>query len=140
MKHRYYIGLGSNLNDRDRYLAAARAGLEQHGTIVQASSIAETAPFGIADQPFLNQTLEYHSPLEPTALLDIIKALEVSIGRQPRQHWGNREIDIDIVLWDGKKLDTVTPHGYTLIVPHPGLSDRPFLLASLQELGVPPLL
>lgn len=136
MKYKYYIGLGSNLNDRTAYLAQARAGLEIYGQITNSSQIIETTPFGSADQPFLNQVLEYQSEFEPTELLDVIKDLETTIGRQPREHWGNREIDIDIVLWDGEKLDTVTPHGHTLVLPHPGLPDRPFLLRSLQELGV----
>lgn len=136
MKHKYYIGLGSNLNDRTVYLAQARAGLEIYGQITNSSQVIETAPFGSADQPFLNQVLEYHSEFEPTELLDVVKDLETTIGRQPRERWGNREIDIDIILWDGEKLDTVTPQGHTLVLPHPGLPDRAFLLRSLQELGV----
>lgn len=136
MKHKYYIGLGSNLNDRNTYLAQARVGLEKYGTIANTSSITETEPFGSANTPFLNQAIEFHSLLMPEELLDAIKDLEISIGRQPREHWGNREIDIDIVLWDGEKLDTVTPHGHKLVVPHPGLPGRAFLLRSLQELGV----
>ncbi len=135
-KHKYFIGLGSNLHDRHRYLALARAGLEHYGTITKTSQIVETKPFGTADQLFLNQTIEYVCALPPEELLDKIKELEITIGRKSRDHWGNREIDIDIVLWDGKKLDTVTPHGRRLHIPHPGLPERAFLLTSLQELGV----
>lgn len=136
MKHKYFIGLGSNLDDRNAYLARARTGLEQYGAIANTSSIIETEPFGAANKPFLNQAIEYHSILAPDELLDVVKDLEITIGRQSREHWGNREIDIDIVLWGGEKLDTVTPRGHKLILPHPGLPDRPFLLTSLQELGV----
>lgn len=137
MKHKYYLGLGTNLGNREEFLAAARRELNCHGEIVASSRITETEPFGSADAPFLNQVIEFHSTMEPSGLLDTIKQLEKSIGRQPRAHWGNREIDIDILLWDKEKLDTVTPQGYNLIIPHPGLPDRPFLQTALREMNHP---
>lgn len=132
MKHSYYLALGSNLGDRAAYLQQARLGLEQYGEIVNQSDVVITEPFGVADQPFLNQVLHYTSALTPVELLDQIKPLETKLGRQPREHWGNREIDIDIILWNGGKLDTVTPDGYELHLPHPELNNRPFILKHLS--------
>lgn len=136
MKYNYYLALGSNLGDRQQQIANAHTTLSRFGTITNASTIQETDPFGTADQPFLNQVLQYASELEPTALLDHIKEIEQELGRQSRSHWNNREIDIDIILWDGAKIDTVTPQGHALIIPHIGIKDREFLLNQLQELNV----
>ncbi len=136
MKHNYYLSLGSNLGDRADYFKQAHQGLAKLGVIDQESTVVETEPFGVADHVFLNQVIKLTSELEPTILLDAIKDLEKAIGRQPREHWGNREIDIDIILWDKKKLDTVTPQGNQLRIPHPGLLSRQFLLDALKELGV----
>lgn len=136
MKHNYYLALGSNLGDRQQQITQAHAQLSRFGTITATSTILETAPFGTADQPFLNQVIQFASKLEPTALLDHIKEIEHALGRQPRSHWDNREIDIDIILWDGDKIDTVTPQGHALIIPHVGIADRAFLLNQLQELNV----
>ncbi|MBI2415453.1 MAG: 2-amino-4-hydroxy-6-hydroxymethyldihydropteridine diphosphokinase [Candidatus Kerfeldbacteria bacterium] len=134
MKHRYYLALGSNLGDRSDHLQQARTQLGQFGDIIKASSIIETKPFGAADQLFLNQVLVYQTDLEPVALLDAIKQIETELGRTFAARWGNREIDIDIILWDGEKIDTVTPHGYRLIIPHPGLPQRQFFIKLLDEI------
>jgi len=131
----YYLALGSNLGDRAQYLAQARAGLEKFGNISQASQIIETEPIGAADQLFLNQVIVYQTQLTPTELLDSLKALETELGRQPREHWGNREIDLDIILWSEGKLDTITPRGHVLHLPHPELKNRPFLLQLLTHLS-----
>lgn len=125
--HKYYLALGSNLGDRARYLEQAKTALKQLGSMTRVSAIIETAPLGAADRLFLNQLIVLHTALPPAELLDCIKTIEQQLGRQPREHWGNREIDLDIVLWSGGKLDTITPHGYSLILPHPGFADRTFL-------------
>ena len=125
--NKYYLALGSNLGDRGQYLEQARAAIHQLGNVVRVSEIIETEPFGTANQLFLNQLISLQTELPPAELLDCLKAIEQGLGRQRREHWGNREIDIDIVLWSGGKLDTITPHGYPLILPHPGFNDRIFL-------------
>ena len=111
--------------------------LDNYGTIVAHSPIIETPPFGIANQPFLNQVVVLESSLAPPNLLDSIKQIEQELGRQPRPRWDNREIDIDILLWDGEQIDTVTAAGNQLTIPHPGLPDRQFLHQLLAEVPAP---
>ena len=128
---RVWLALGSNLGDRAGYLRAAREALPDAGiTMVQASRVAETDPVGIRDQPrFLNQVLEVETSLEPRPLLDAVKAVEQQLGRVTRERWGPREIDIDILRYDGRTVDEPGLH-----IPHPELPNRPFLLDLLQEL------
>jgi len=128
---RVWLALGSNLGDRAGYLAAARAALPRAGiTVVKASRVAETEPVGVRDQPrFLNQVLEVETSLEPRPLLDAVKNLEQQLGRTARQRWGPREIDIDILTYDGRTVDEVGLH-----IPHAELQNRPFLLELLEDL------
>jgi 2-amino-4-hydroxy-6-hydroxymethyldihydropteridine diphosphokinase len=128
-----WLALGSNLGDRDGYLAAARAALAATGiTLIRQSRIAETDPVGVTDQPrFLNQVLEADTALEPRALLTTIKAIEQRLGRQPRPRWGPREIDIDILRYDSRTVDEPG-----LRIPHPELPNRPFLVDLLREVEV----
>ncbi|HEY9288650.1 MAG TPA: 2-amino-4-hydroxy-6-hydroxymethyldihydropteridine diphosphokinase [Candidatus Dormibacteraeota bacterium] len=126
-----WLALGSNLGDRQRYLASARASLAESGVrVIRASRVAETAPVGILDQPaFLNQVLEAQTDLEPRPLLETAKRIEQQLGRQPRQRWGPREIDIDILRYDERQVDEPGLH-----IPHPELEHRPFLLELLNEI------
>ena len=128
---RVWLALGSNVGDRAGYLQAARQGLPEAGvTLVRASRVAETAPVGVQDQPpFLNQVLEVETSLEPRPLLDAVKNLEQRLGRTTRQRWGPREIDIDILRYDGRTVDEPGLH-----VPHAELQNRPFLLELLEDL------
>lgn len=130
---RVWLALGSNLGDRDAYLAAARAALAGAGiTLIRESRVAETDPVGITDQPrFLNQVLEADTALEPRALLTTVKAIEQRLGRRPGPRWGPREIDIDILRYDSR---TVEEPG--LRIPHPELPNRPFLVDLLREVEV----
>lgn len=129
---RVWLALGSNIGDRDGYLAGARAALAGAGVqVVRASHVAETAPVGITEQPaFLNQVLEGDTALEPRELLDTVKRIEHKLGRQARQRWGPREIDIDILRYDDRTVDEPG-----LRIPHPELQNRPFLLDLLKEIG-----
>lgn len=131
---RAWLALGSNLGDRDAYLARARAALMLAGVrLVHESRVAETAPLGVIDQPaFLNQVLEVETALEPRPLLQAVKRIEVDLGRQPRERWGPREIDIDILRYDNRLVDEPG-----LRIPHPELRNRPFLLDLLAEIGSP---
>jgi 2-amino-4-hydroxy-6-hydroxymethyldihydropteridine diphosphokinase len=128
---RVWLALGSNVGDRAGYLQAARQALPEAGiTLVRASRIDETEPVGVRDQPrFLNQVLEVETSLEPRPLLDTIKSLEQQLGRTARQRWGPREIDIDILRYDGRTVDEPGLH-----IPHPELQNRPFLLELLKDL------
>ena len=101
---RVWLALGSNLGDRDRYLESARAALSDAGVkLVRESRVSETEPVGITDQPrFLNQVLEVETSLEPRPLLETVKRIEEQVGRIQRQRWGPREIDIDILRYDGR--------------------------------------
>jgi len=131
---RVWLALGSNLGDRRRYLAAARDALPSAGVaIVRQSRVAETEPVGVTDQPrFLNQVLEVETSLEPRPLLETVKRIEEQVGRIQRQRWGPREIDIDILRYDGRRVDEPGLH-----VPHPELPNRPFLQELLRELDAP---
>ena len=129
-----WLALGSNLGDRDGYLEAARTALPDAGiTVVRASRVAETEPVGIREQPnFLNQVLEVETSLEPRPLLDAVKAIEQRLGRAARQRWGPREIDIDILRYDGRVVDEPGLH-----IPHAELQNRPFLLDLLEDIDAP---
>jgi 2-amino-4-hydroxy-6-hydroxymethyldihydropteridine diphosphokinase len=126
-----WLALGSNLGDRAGYLEAARAALPGAGmTLVRASRVAETEPVGVRDQPrFLNQVLEVETALEPRPLLESVKNIEQQLGRTSRERWGPREIDIDILRFDGRTVDEPGLH-----IPHTELRNRPFLLDLLEEL------
>jgi len=130
---RVWLALGSNLGDRAAYLQRAREALPEAGiTVRRASRVAETEPIGVEDQPrFLNQVLEVETSLEPRPLLDTVKDIERQLGRTTRQRWGPREIDIDILRYDGRSVDEPGLH-----IPHAELQNRPFLLELLEDLKV----
>jgi 2-amino-4-hydroxy-6-hydroxymethyldihydropteridine diphosphokinase len=128
---RVWLALGSNIGDRAGYLEAARQSLPDAGImLVRASRVAETEPVGVTDQPrFLNQVLEVETALEPQPLLEAVKTIEQQLGRSARQRWGPREIDIDILRYEGRTVDEPGLH-----IPHAELQNRPFLLDLLEEL------
>ena len=128
-----YLGLGSNVGDREGHLRAALELLSEHGVEVEVvSSLYETEPVGeILDQPdFLNAAARIRTELEPAELLDVCKAIEVEQGRMfagPRH--GPRPLDIDLLL-----LGELELQGELLTIPHPELADRRFVLVPLLEL------
>lgn len=128
-----FIGLGSNLGERHRYLNAAAAeilGLP-NTKVVWYSSVYETDPHGVKDQPkFLNAVGELVTGLLPKELLAELKKIEQSVGRKGREHWGPREIDLDILLYDG-----LVYSDETVTVPHPELERRKFVLLPLREIA-----
>ncbi|HMA54115.1 MAG TPA: 2-amino-4-hydroxy-6-hydroxymethyldihydropteridine diphosphokinase [Acidobacteriota bacterium] len=128
----YYLGLGSNLGRRQANLARARRLLEKEGVaVLAASSIYETEPVDYAEQPwFLNQVLKVRSALEPPALLRLAKSVEAAMKRRPAVLKGPRTIDIDILL--AGSLVYETPG---LVIPHPRLHLRNFVLAPLTEIA-----
>ena len=129
---RAYIGLGSNLGDREMALRQALAGLEELGA-VRVSSVRETEPVGISDQPrFLNAVAELNTELAARDLLDRLLELERTIGRNRTKEtrWGPRTIDLDLLLYGD---EVIAEPGLT--VPHPRLAEREFVLEPLYELA-----
>jgi 2-amino-4-hydroxy-6-hydroxymethyldihydropteridine diphosphokinase len=128
-----YVGLGSNVGDRDGFLRGALAALEAHPEIRvgPVSTVRETAPVGGPPQgPFRNAAAALETTLEAPALLAVLKDVEVSLGRRPGPRWGPREIDLDLLLYD----DLVAREpGFE--VPHPRLAERAFVLEPLAEIA-----
>ncbi|MEL1134804.1 2-amino-4-hydroxy-6-hydroxymethyldihydropteridine diphosphokinase [Desulfitobacterium sp. THU1] len=128
-----YLGLGSNLGDRGDYLAKSRQKLMAHPDIqvLKQSSIYETKPWGKTDQSdFWNQVLEIETSLAPLALLDYCQEVESSLGRERLIHWGPRTIDIDLLNYDNRVWED-----QRLILPHPRMEQREFVLAPLREIA-----
>jgi len=131
---RAFVGLGSNLGDREETLTRAVAALgELPKTSVRAvSSFRDTAPVGIVEQPrFLNGTVELETALPPRALLDALLAIERSFGRDRDgvPAGGPRTLDLDLLLYGETEIREPG-----LVVPHPRLAERAFVLEPLAEL------
>ena len=91
----------------------------------------ETPPWGVENQPgFLNMALQAETSLTPEALRDHIKRIEAEVGRTPTYHWGPRVIDIDILLYGDRVVDTPN-----LVIPHPHMHKRPFVLVPLASIA-----
>ncbi len=127
-----YLGLGANVGDRLGNLRKALARLQTLARLEEVSSLYETEPQGVSEQPpFFNAVCRVTTGLEPQALLRFLKNLEWEIGRRPGgQTWGPRPIDLDILLYDAQVVDAPE-----LKVPHPRLAERPFVLVPLCELA-----
>jgi 2-amino-4-hydroxy-6-hydroxymethyldihydropteridine diphosphokinase len=128
-----YLALGSNIGDREAYLALARRELRADGVhILAESSVEETEPVGGVAQPmFLNQVIEVDTDHPPRALLDVCKQIESRAGRRPGgEHWGPRQLDIDILLYGHVTIDSPE-----LQIPHPQLVRREFLLRELHQIN-----
>jgi 2-amino-4-hydroxy-6-hydroxymethyldihydropteridine diphosphokinase len=130
-----YLGLGSNLGRRSRNLSAARRRLRKKGArILRQSTVIETAPWGVSDQPpFLNQVIEVDWPGTPRQLLMTAREVESEGGRVPTKRWGPRIIDVDILLFGDERVQA-----RDLVIPHQHIGDRDFVKKSLRELGVRP--
>ncbi|HDI11646.1 MAG TPA: 2-amino-4-hydroxy-6-hydroxymethyldihydropteridine diphosphokinase [Candidatus Acetothermia bacterium] len=127
-----YLGLGANVPpEKDRIVEALRQ-LERCGVhIIRTSSWYHTEPWGNVQQPwFVNLVAEAETDLSPKELLAICKGIERSLGREPREHWGPREIDIDILFYDDAVVNEEE-----LRIPHPRLAERRFVLVPLAELA-----
>jgi 2-amino-4-hydroxy-6-hydroxymethyldihydropteridine diphosphokinase len=132
MKKITFLLLGTNLGDRKKNLSIARNAIEVSvGPILKASSIYQTAAWGKTDQPdFLNQALEVQTALSAEDVLAEILKIEHAMGRRRNQHWGERIIDIDILLFEQKIMSSSA-----LTIPHPQLQNRKFALEPLAEIG-----
>ncbi len=127
-----YLLLGSNQGDRLSLLQQAITMLsEKCGAIIQRSSVYETAAWGITAQPaFLNMVVNLQTPLSPTELLKETQTIETTLGRQRDVKWGQRTLDIDILLYNQELIDLPE-----LIIPHPFMQDRRFTLVPLAEIA-----
>lgn len=121
---RWVLGLGSNLGDRRSNLHAAISLLAEHDGVVleQAAPIYETPPMGPPQPDYLNTAVRIRSSLSPRALLALVLNIERELGRERRERWGARTIDIDLLDWEGPQIDEAG-----LTVPHPGLRERAFV-------------
>ena len=130
-EHTVYLALGSNLGDRLTNLKQAIAALPPQMEVKTKSSIYETPPWGYEDQPkFLNQVIRAKTYLDPEPLLKHLKRLEVALGRKESFPNGPRLIDMDILFYDDLVLN-----GLSLILPHPRLHERGFVLLPLMEIS-----
>jgi 2-amino-4-hydroxy-6-hydroxymethyldihydropteridine diphosphokinase len=127
-----YVALGSNLGDRERFLADARDAIAAlPGThCVAETPVEETAPLGpVAQGAFLNQMLAIKTRMPPEELLDELQVIEEKAGRKRGERWGPRTLDLDIVALDGAAVSSPR-----LMVPHPELPNREFWLRELVML------
>jgi GTP cyclohydrolase-4 len=126
-----YLGLGSNLGDREQNLARATDLLAQRVKIDKTSSLYVTEPVDHRDQPlFLNAVCRIQTSLAPEELLGLAKRIEAALGRKPSFRNGPRPIDIDILFYGDNVVNV--PH---LVIPHPRVQERAFVLVPLAEVA-----
>ena len=130
--HTAYVALGSNLGDKEANLRKALELLEERGVeVVKTSSFICTEPYGVTDQPqFLNGVCEVRTSMVPLALLHTLLEVEQEMGRVRLRHWGERNIDLDLLLYEDVVLDTEE-----LKLPHPDMQNRDFVLLPLAEIA-----
>ena len=127
-----YIGLGSNLGDRERTLRNALEKLDERADVkvVQVSEFRETEPVGGPPQGnFVNGAAELRTTLEPGELVEVLHEVEAEFGRTREVRWGPRTLDMDLLLYEDRHIDTPD-----LKVPHPRLHTRRFVLEPLWDL------
>ena len=128
-----YLGVGTNLGNRMGNIQEALRKLGDLPTIqlVRVSSVYETAPVGVTDQPdFLNLVIAVRTSLAPPALLGALLNIENQMGRVRTERWGPRVIDLDLLLYGGERVSLPE-----LTVPHPRLRERAFVLTPLAEIA-----
>lgn len=131
----YLIALGSNSGDRLSYLASASFHIATEIGIISACSfIYETKPIGAADQAFYNAALVCQSSLDPISVLEKLLEIELRLGRKRQVRWGNRTIDLDIVLIQDRNKP-LTVESETLSVPHKECLKRDFVLQPASDIA-----
>lgn len=128
----YYLHLGSNVGDRKQMLLKAIQAIStQIGNITQKSSIYETEPWGLTNQPdFYNMAIEVHSDIKVEEVFTLIKSIEKEMDRQKDIKWGPRNIDIDILYCNDMIIETPE-----LTIPHPQIYNRNFVLIPMIEIA-----
>ena len=126
-----YLGLGSNLGDREVNLREALSLLGRGESLTALSSVYETEPWGYTSQPpFLNLVCALETNLSPHGLLELAHGVERELGRAPTFRYGPRSMDVDILLYGNEVIQTPD-----LQVPHPLISQRAFVLVPLAEIA-----
>lgn len=130
-EHIVYLSLGTNLGNRAANLKGAISSLAPQMTVKAKSKVYETPPWGYEDQPnFFNQVVSARTYIEPLPLLRHLKRLEVALGRKATFKYGPRLIDIDILFYDDLVLDEPS-----LVIPHPHLHERAFVLLPMMDIA-----
>lgn len=131
----YLVGVGSNLDDRQGWIHRAYALIEDAGVeIVRRSTLIESAPMGAADQPFINGAIVCKSRLNPAEFMSLLLDVERRLGRTREVRWGNRNIDLDLLIGkdrDGKELQLTSD---LLTLPHPRMWERDFVMIPAREI------
>lgn len=131
MEHIVYLAFGSNVGDRLNNLKMAAANLAPQMNLKAKSPVYETPPWGYENQsPFLNQVVKAETYMDAPALLRHLKRLERALGREPTFVNGPRVIDVDILFYDDAVIKTPP-----LVIPHPRLHERPFVLVPLADIA-----
>ena len=127
-----YIGIGSNLGDREKNCLDAIGLIEERGmTVMARSTMIETEPWGVTDQPkFINMAVRVETDLSPEELLAALQDIERTFGRVRKEKWGPRTIDLDILLYGDLVIDSEQ-----LKIPHPLMHERDFALRPLAEIA-----
>ena len=132
-RHEVYISVGSNIGDRNTNINNAIELLEKDKkiSVLKVSDLIETKPYGVEDQPdFLNGIIYIKTLYDPEELLDVLHAAERDGGRERKEHWGPRTIDLDIIYYDD-----IVYESETLIIPHIDMLNRRFVLEPLSKLA-----
>lgn len=129
---RAYVALGSNLGDREENLRNALKHLQENGVeVVKCSTFIETEPYGVTDQPgFVNAVCRVETELAPLELLRLLLRIEQEMGRVRLRRWGERNIDLDLLLYEDAVLESEE-----LTLPHPDMHNRDFVLIPLTEIA-----
>lgn len=127
-----YIGIGSNLSNREKNCKDAIQLIQKKGIkVVKQSSMYETKPWGVKDQPrFINMAIEIETGKSPEELLKLLKNIEKEIGRTKTIKWGPRVVDLDILFYDDLIFKS-----HELEIPHPLMHEREFVLKLLCEIA-----
>lgn len=131
--HQAYIGLGSNMGDREAYITGAIETLRKHPltVVTRVSELIRTKPYGgVEQEDFLNGVLELETLMNPEELLEALHEIENAAGRKREIHWGPRTLDLDILFYD-----SIVYRSKTLVIPHPDLQNREFVLRPLMEIA-----
>lgn len=131
--HIAYIGLGSNMGNREKYIkdACKKLNCLEDCRVMQISELIETEPYGGVEQDkFLNGAAEVRTLLEPEELLNILHTIEKEADRTREVHWGPRTLDLDILLYD-----SIEYHSQTLHIPHVDMENRLFVLQPLSQIA-----
>ena len=129
---RAYVALGSNLGDREENLRNALKHLQENGVdVIKTSTFIETEPYGVTDQPgFVNAVCQVETELAPLDLLRLLLSIEQEMGRVRLRRWGERNIDLDLLLYEDAVLESEE-----LTLPHPDMQNRDFVLIPFAEIA-----